>query len=72
MTQAQINKQQYTKRQEINLNIVRETLKQNRSKRYCKHCEQKITYAGEGAWIDWTQEAECWTSNNGHEPKEIR
>tara|TARA_B100001996_G_scaffold20780_1_gene16688 strand:- start:805 stop:1029 length:225 start_codon:yes stop_codon:yes gene_type:complete len=74
MTQAQINKQEqdYAKRQEINLNIVRETLRQNRSKRKCKHCHEKITYAGEGVWIDWTQEGECWINPHGHEPEEIR
>ena len=47
MTQAQINKKEYAKRQEANLNIVRETLKQNRRKRKCKHCEEKIVYAGD-------------------------
>ena len=72
MTQAQINKKEYAKRQEANLNIVREILKQNRSKRKCKHCEEKIVYAGDGLWIDWTQEGECWINPHGHEPKEIR
>ncbi len=71
-TQAQRNREEYNRTQEVNLNIVRETLRRNRSKRKCKHCYEKITYAGDGLWIDWTQEGECWINPHGHEPEEIR